>query len=98
MGETSGQPDPRFEKRLREFLDRKFLHIPRSGQLLVDMTGLEGLLGIANAVDFERRYGIPRDRIGGLERDNWFELSREHLLTLLTLESEVRRTRDDNFQ
>ncbi len=95
MGETTGKKDPEFDRRLRRFLNREFANVLRSQQLMVDMTGLEERLQIADATDFERRHRIPRGRIDQLEDDSWNDLSREHLLKLLALESEVRQQEPD---
>lgn len=59
------------------------------------MTGLEGHLEIANATDFEKRFGLPRARVDQLEDDTWYELARGHLFKLLALESEVRKDHPD---
>ncbi|MEK7992180.1 MAG: hypothetical protein AAB403_00090 [Planctomycetota bacterium] len=92
MAETT---DPTFNRRLRKFRLREFRHIRGSQQLMLDMTGLEELLGIADASDFARRHGIPRSRIAQLEDDSWSELSKPHLLKLLALESDVRHDHPD---
>src|SRR5262245_28185788 len=87
----------KFDSRLRDFLQREFGDLGRRQQLLLDMSGLEQRLEIADAIEFERQHGIPRERIDQLEDDTWVDLSRAHLLTLLRLERDVQ-TRDPQFK
>src|SRR5262245_18152133 len=82
-----------FLRRLARLINRDLTGLRT--QLVVDMTGLEGRLGIANAVDFEKLHDVPRNRVTQLEKDTRVELSRKHLLKLLQLEKQVQRDHPD---